>query len=117
MIPPQLYNKEIVLDDRNIFFTNIPINEIQNNVYTILDKHKDKNGCNYYFNINDNYWSVSLNIDFSQMELEVLYKTSIEIFLYRDSNDNAILSISNNINDYEEWSKLFSDIIRKLKKI
>jgi len=109
MLSPQLYNKESALCDSNTLFTNISINEIQKNVYSILDKHKDKNKCNYYFNLNDHYWSISLNIDFSQTELEALYKTSIEIFLYKDSDDNAVLSISNNINNYEEWYKLLSD--------
>jgi hypothetical protein len=106
-----IYDKEMLIDDNQNFVTNIKINDIENFINSILDKHKDI--CKYYFNITENYWAISFNIDISQ--LEALFKSSFTIFLYKNSDNNAIISISNEINDFEEWSKLNSYLIKKLK--
>ena len=106
-----IYDKEL-LNDNQHFLTNINIKMIEEYINNILDKHS--NICKYYINITENYWSVSFNIDNNQVE--ELCKSMFQINLYKDTNYNSIIIISNEINEYEEWSIVYKDLIKKLKK-
>jgi Na+/phosphate symporter len=105
-----LFEQEL-LNDNQKFNTNVNINKIEDFINNILNKHQDL--CKYYFNITENYWSVSFNVGMDQ--LEAMCKSAFEINLYKDNNNNSIIVISNEINDFEQWSDLYRDLIKKLK--
>jgi hypothetical protein len=106
-----IFDRELTNDNQQ-FKTNINISNIEDYINTILDKHSEL--CKYYININENYWSVSFNVGMNQ--LEALCKSTFEINLYKDINNNSIIIISNEINEFEQWSEVYRDLIKKLKK-
>ena len=105
-----IFNQELVNDDQN-FNTNININHIEDFIDNILIKYDDI--CKYYFNINENYWSVSFNAGLNQ--IEALCKSAFQINLYKDVNNNSVIIISNEINEFEQWFELRNNLIKKLK--
>jgi hypothetical protein len=107
----KIFNEELINNNQQ-FKTNIHLNNIEEYICSILDKHS--NICKYYFNINKNYWSISFNVGIDQ--LEEMCKSAFEINLYRDINNNSIIIISDEINEYEQWSIVHKDLIKKLKK-
>jgi hypothetical protein len=106
-----LYKEEILKNDLSIFNTNININKIENIIHSILDKHSDT--CKYYINITENYWAVSFNVGMDQ--LDEMCKSTFQIDLYKDKNNNAIITLSNEINEYHNWSEVLKDLRKKLK--
>jgi hypothetical protein len=106
-----LYKEEILKNDLSIFNTNININKIENIIHALLDKHEDT--CKYYFNISENYWSVSFNVGMNQ--IDEMCKSTFQMDLYKDNNNNAIIALSNEINEYQQWSDVLRDLRKKLK--
>jgi len=106
-----IFNEEIINKNQQ-FKTNIHLNNIEDYINSILDKNHDT--CKYYFNTSENYWSVSFNVDMSQ--LEAMCKSTFEINLYKDSDNNSIIIISDEINEFEQWSDVYRDLVKKLKK-
>lgn len=106
-----IFGEEIINKNQQ-FKTNIHLNNIEDYINSILDKNHDT--CKYYFNTNENYWSVSFNVDMSQ--LEAMCKSTFEINLYKDSDNNSIIIISDEINEFEQWSEVYRDLVKKLKK-
>ena len=108
-----LYKEEILKNDLSVFNTNINISKIENIINSILDKHSDT--CKYYINITENYWSVSFNVGMDQ--LDEMCKSSFQIDLYKDHNNNSIIILSNEINEYHQWSEVNKDLKKRLKSI
>lgn len=106
-----IFDQELINKNQQ-FKTNIHLNNIEDYINSILDKHSDT--CKYYFNINENYWSVSFNVGMNQ--IEAMCKSTFEINLYKDNNNNSIIIISDEINEYEQWSEVYRDLVKKLKK-
>ena len=74
-----IFDKKL-LNDRQIFNTNINLSKIEDFINNILDKHNDL--CKYYFNINENYWAVSFKVGIDQ--IDVMCKSTFEINLYKN---------------------------------
>ena len=106
------YEKEIVINDDNLLKTNININKIEEIINNILDKHNEI--CKYYINITENLWTVSFNVGIDQ--LEEMCNSSFNIYLFKDINNNSIINLSKEINEYHQWSEVKKDILKKLKK-
>ena len=106
-----IFNEELTNDNQK-FKTNINISKIEDYMNSILDKHSEL--CKYYINITENYWSVSFNVGMNQ--LDAMCKSMFQINLYKDINNNSVIVISNEINDFEQWSEVYRDLIKKLKK-
>ena len=58
------YNQEII-DNNEIFKTNIHIDKIEVTINEILDKNDI---CKYYMNIDENYWLVSFKNNICSIE-------------------------------------------------
>jgi len=98
------------IEKNNILITNISIDKIENTINNILDKYNEL--CKYYINYNECYWSVSFNVDLDQFE--EMCKTAFEIKLFKGLLNNAIIEISNEINENNYWIELCRDL-KKLK--
>jgi hypothetical protein len=106
-----IFDKEL-LNDSKFFNTNINLSKIEDFINNILDKHNDL--CKYYFNINENYWSVSFKVGIDQ--IDVMCKSTFEINLYKNEHNSSVITISNEINEYEQWEPVCRDLIKALKK-
>ena len=114
------YNQEIqttlntlnveIIDNNEIFKTNIHIDKIEVTINEILDKNDI---CKYYMNIDENYWLVSFKNNICSIEDMLI--SGFEIYLYKDENDNSIIRISKEIIEYEQWSELYRNIINRIK--
>jgi hypothetical protein len=101
-----LFNNQLK-NDNEILYTKVQINQIENLINSILDKYNEL--CKYYINCNENYWSVSFNVDLNQFEK--MAETTFEIKVYKDElNNNAIIELSNQINDIHYWEELKNDL-------
>ena len=98
----------------NTIKTLIKTTNIEDRIYTILDKYSDFS--RFYLNLTDYCWVISFKPEVCQGDFNVMTKTMIEIIIYKDSNDNIIMNISENINKINEWSDLLKDLSR-LKSI
>jgi hypothetical protein len=96
---------------QNIIKTKINLNNIENKINSILDKFDEFS--KYYIHITENSWVVSFRVDINQ--LDALMKTSFEINIYKDINNNAILAISNEILEHPQWKTVYEALLRELK--
>lgn len=108
-IPP-FTNDNTMIKDTFIIKTHINIDNIENYLNNILDKHNEL--CKYYINFKESTWTISFNIGYDQ--IEILMETTFEIYLFKKDN-NSILLISNKIKDRPEWNNLHSDLLNELK--
>lgn len=99
-----IYNN-INIKNSEIFNTTIRIENIENTLNEILDKHNEL--CKYFINYTEFYWSVSFNVDMDQ--LEEMLKTTVEIKIYKGTYGNSILHISKEINENRHWTELLND--------
>ena len=99
--------------DSIILKTKILLEDIENKLCTILDKHSET--VKYYINITENSWAVSFNVDISQ--LDAMCKTMFNIYLYKNCENNyAICYISNEINEHPQWKELYNYLLKKLNQ-
>ena len=98
----------------NTIKTSIKIIDIEDKMNKILDKYSEFS--RFYFNLTDYYWVISFKPEVCQGDFELITKTMLEIMIYKDSNNNSIINISENINKVKEWSDLLKDLSR-LKSI
>ena len=96
----------------DIYYTSINIDNIETTINIILDKYSDT--CKYYINCIDNNWCVSFNVGLEQYDAMV--QTMFYINLYKDINNNAIITISKEIHDNEQWSAVLRDLLKNLNK-
>jgi hypothetical protein len=98
----------------NTIKTSIKVIDIEDKMSNILDKYSEFS--RFYFNLTDYYWVISFKPEVCQGDFELMTKTMLEIMIYKDSNNNSIISISENIIKINEWSDLLKDLSR-LKSI
>lgn len=99
--------------DSIILKTKIFLEDIENKLCKILDKHSET--AKYYINITENSWVVSFNVDISQFD--AMCKTMFNIYLYKNTENNyAILSLSNEINEHPQWQELYNYLLKKLNQ-
>lgn len=109
----ELYKDTFFKIDKNILFkTKYPINDIENIINCILDKYIDT--CKYYIDIENFYWGVSFNVGLEQ--IEAMNHTMFLIYIYKDDDNNSIIIISNEIQEHTQWSSIFKELSKKLKK-
>ena len=94
----------------DILYTKVQIDDIEHNIIKILDKHNEL--CKYYINITDASFTVSFNVDESQ--LNAMIQTSFQINIYK-YNNKPIIILSKEIHDHHQWSDLLVDLLKKLK--
>jgi hypothetical protein len=94
------------LKDEIILNTNISIDDIKKNINKILDKNQET--CKYYINYTEPSWTVSFNVD--ERQLEAMIETSFEIFVYKDINSKAIIVLTKEIKEHQQWHEIYSDI-------
>jgi hypothetical protein len=122
------YYNNSLKNENQVIFTKIPIDKIENIINNILDKNNNKirmnvnevefEKYNYYINLDEFYWSISLNLSINN--IEIIQKTAFEINIYKDELNNSVIKISDEINnpsEYEglEWDDLYYDIQKILK--
>ena len=94
-----------------IIHTKLEINNIENIVNDFLDGNNEI--LKYYFLIDENKWCVSFNVGMNQYD--AMIKTMFEIKIYKDIDNNAILYISKEIGDHEQWSEIYKELLSILK--
>jgi len=94
----------------NTLITSVKITDIEDKMDEILGKYSEFS--RFYINLTDYYWAISFKPEVCQGDLDLMTKTMIEIMIYKDSNNNSIISISENINKVKEWSDLLGDLIK-----
>jgi hypothetical protein len=94
----------------DILYTKVQLDDIEHNIIKILDKHSEL--CKYYININDASFTVSFNVDESQ--LSAMIKTSFQINIYK-YNNKPIVILSKEIHEHQQWSELLIDLLKKFK--
>ena len=103
--------KDKLSKDITIIKTKILLEDIENKLCRILDKHSET--AKYYINISENSWVVSFNVDISQFE--AMCKTMFYIYLYSENN-YAICCLSNEINEHPQWQELYNYLLKKLNQ-
>ena len=91
-------------NDKKYNSTNINIHNIEKEINRILDKHNEL--AKYYLICNESKWIVSFNVDIQQFD--VMTETMFEIQLFQDENENAVLYLSNEINEHHQWAPVLN---------
>ena len=107
----KLYNENIAYPSCDIIHTKILIGYIEELMKKILDKHSEI--CKYYIEFNNNYFGVSFNVGIDQFE--AMCKTMFEIHVFKNIDGKAILLISKEITEHEQWGVVHSDLLRAFK--
>jgi hypothetical protein len=113
-IPILMRSKDNKTDEEysyEVINTKININDIENIISKVLNKHSDI--CKYYINIDESYWGVSFNIGNDQTE--IMCQTMFEIKLYKDVNDCAVICLTKEISEFQQWSDIYKSLLYKLK--
>lgn len=97
-------------ETNNILYTKVPIDEIEYNIIKILDKYNEI--CKYYININNASFTVSFNVD--QSQLNAMIQTSFQINIYK-YNNKPIVILSKEIQEHDQWSDILVDLLKKFK--
>lgn len=97
-------------ENTDILYTKVSLDDIESNIVKILDKHSEL--CKYYININDASFTVSFNVDPSQ--LDAMIQTSFQINIYK-YNSRHIVILSKEIQDHHQWSDLLVDLLKRFK--
>ena len=92
----------------NLIHTKINIQNIEKIINNILDRTKYVDILKYYINITENYWGVSFKTDASQ--IQEMCDSMFCINLYKNNDENVILALSNEINEYPQWADLQKDL-------
>lgn len=92
----------------DLVHTKISINNIEKIINNILDRQKYTDVLKYYINITENYWAVSFKVDMSQFQ--EMCDSMFCIYLYKTIDDNCILAISNEIQEFPQWSDVQKDL-------
>ena len=109
----EIYNEKYLDNDSEIFYTKINIENIENTINKILNKHDDI--CKYYINITDSIYTVSFNVDMNQ--LEAMCKTAFEIKLFKNNDNNSVVILSNQITEHQQWSEVYTSLVKKFKSM
>ena len=94
-----------------IINTKINVNDIENIISTVLDKHSEI--CKYYINIDESYWGVSFNVGTDQ--LEVMCQTMFEIRLYKDTNNCSVICLTKDVTELQQWNDVYRSLLSKLR--
>lgn len=94
-----------------IINTKINVNDIENIISKVLDKHSEM--CKYYINIDESYWGVSFNVGTDQ--LEVMCQTMFEIRLYKDTNNCAVICLTKDVTELQQWNDVYRSLLSKLR--
>jgi hypothetical protein len=94
-----------------ILKTKILLEDIENKLCKILDKHSET--AKYYINISENSWVVSFNVDISQFE--AMCKTMFNINIYNENN-YTVVCLSNEVKEHPQWEELYNYILKKLNQ-
>jgi hypothetical protein len=97
-------------ENTDILYTKVPIDEIEHNIIKILDKHSEL--CKYYININDASFTISFNVD--QSQLNAMIQTSFQINIYK-YNNKPIVILSKEIQEHQQWTDLLVDLLKRFK--
>jgi hypothetical protein len=95
---------------QKIIHTKIDINKIENIINNFLDGNSKI--LKYYLFIDENKWCISFNVGLDQYD--AMIKTMFEICIYKDTNNNAILYISKEINEHEQWVEIYNKLLEIL---
>jgi hypothetical protein len=90
-----------------IIHTKLEINNIENIINDFLDGNNEI--LKYYFFIDENKWCVSFNVGLNQYD--AMIKTTFYIKIYKNIDNNAILYISNEINEHEQWADIYNKLL------
>lgn len=94
-----------------IINTKINVNDIENIISKVLDKYSEM--CKYYINIDESYWGVSFNVGTDQ--LEVMCQTMFEIRLYKDTNNCAVICLTKDVTELQQWNDVYRSLLSKLR--
>jgi len=97
-------------ENTDILCTKVLLDEIEHKIIKILDKHSEL--CKYYININDASFTVSFNVDESQ--LSAMIQTSFQINIYKYNNKPVVI-LSKEIHEHQQWSEFLEYLLKKLK--
>jgi hypothetical protein len=97
-------------ETNDILYTKVPIDDIEHNIIKILDKYNEI--CKYYININNASFTVSFNVD--QSQLNAMIQTSFQINIYK-YNNKPIVILSKEIQEHDQWSDILVDLLKKFK--
>ena len=64
-------------------------------------------------NITESIYCVSLNLDLN--DFDYITKSMLDIYVFKDDSENIILYLSEEINMYNEWSKIKFEIMKNFK--
>ena len=102
-----IYNESLINEQYKKIFTVTNINDIEYKINNVLDQFSNK--CKYYINFSDiqAYYSISFRLD----NIDIMNKTSFEIYVYKNIDNKAIVVLSDGINSHPEWK----DVKKSLK--
>lgn len=107
-----IYNKNLINTQYKKIFTITHINDIEYKINNVLDQFSDK--CKYYINYSDiqPYYRVSFRLEnYDNNNIDIMNKTSFEVYIYKNIDDKAIVVLSDDINNIPEWE----DVKKSLK--
>jgi hypothetical protein len=108
----ELFNNDMFKTEKYILFkTKYSVNDIENIINCTLDKFTDI--AKYYIDIENSYWCVSFNVGLEQ--LEAMIQTMFIIHIYKDNDNNSIITISKEIEEHHQWTSILQDLFKKLK--
>ena len=102
--------KDLKLCKKNsgrIIHTKLKINNIENIINNFFDANNEI--LKYYFFIDENKWCISFNVGLNQYD--AMIKTMFDIKIYKDIDNNAILYISKEINEHEQWADIYNKLL------
>ena len=107
-----IYNESLINEQYKKIFTVTDINDIEYKINNVLDQFSDK--CKYYINYSDiqPYYRISFRLDnYDNNNIDIMNKTSFEIYIYKNIDNKAVVVLSDGINSHPEWK----DIKKSLK--
>ena len=107
-----IYNESLINEKYKKIFTITDINIIEYKINNVLDKFSEK--CKYYINYSDTqpYYCVSFILDnYDNNNIQIMIKTSFEIYIYKNIDNKAVVVLSDGINNHPEWK----DVKKSLK--
>jgi hypothetical protein len=101
-----VYKENTIKSGAQTIFTKINIDQIDDIIHKILDKHSDI--CKYYFNIDKSYWGVSFNV--GQDQIEAMCQTMFKIYLYKDEYNKSVIVLSKEITEHSQWGEVYNNL-------
>lgn len=103
--------EELISNESKRFNTKYSIDQIENIINGILDKYSDF--CKYYIDLENQFYCVSFNVSYDQ--IEAMNLTMFTINIYKDHNNSSIVIFSKEICEHHQWQGVFNDFLKKFQ--